>query len=242
MLTTNWLILSLIVTANILNWKKMLSFVSITQTHKQHAMSSLWFQIYKVVHNRFYSPATGIWEEAHVYQSHAHHSRCLPGRWTVKNQKCSKRHNTSAAFLSFHGPSSVICIKEICFDIFCFVISNWSNPTNKFLENQSTVHVRKREAERKSGRTPKKKSPALNGKLFFLTEKHLLPNFFHHHYFSNSPGVISLWVKRKKKVHFLFPTKYRAQCIISLQIYTFKHVGCHWWRSSLGIITLEQWI
>lgn len=95
------------------------------------------------------------------------------------------------------------------------------------------VHVRKREAERKRGRV-QKNLPYLTGNNSSWLRSICCTIFFTIT-ISQTP-LVSLVSGWEKKVHFLSPSKYRTQCIISLQIYTFKHVGRRWWGSSVIIL------
>lgn len=100
---------------------------------------------------------------------------------------------TSQPQLSYFGMRNTRPISVLSFH-------NWSNPLNEFPEYQGTCQ---KERGREKGGTDskkKKKSPALNRKLFFLTEEHLLHNFF-----SITISHIPLVCGLEKKGSFSFP-------------------------------------
>lgn len=108
-----------------------------------------------------------------------------------KNRKSSKGHAelhsaslcTSAVLFSFHSPSSFISGKgnmlPISFLSFLTGAIHWMN------SGCTRVHVRKRE----------KNLLHLTGNNYSWLRSICCSIFFLHHYFSNSPGVISLWVR-----------------------------------------------
>ena len=88
-----------------------------------------------------------------------------------------------------------------------------------------------RERQRERGEWYKKNLPYLTGNNSSWLRS-ICCTIFSTITISQTP-LVSLVSGWEKKVHFLFPSKYRTQRIISQQIYTFKHVGRHWWESSI---------
>lgn len=67
-----------------------------------------------------------------------------------------------------------------------------------------------------------------------MTEKHLLRNFPHHHYFSNSPGVVGFKIRPRGRSSFPLSVQVRSSVhYISTELHL-QQRGCYWWRSSLG--------
>lgn len=125
----------------ILNWQTdsvELSLWELHKTHKPDSASSLWFQITKMVHNRFYftsyrelkgGPADFTPFNMNVFhQSHAHHCRRLRGRWTIKIWnalnaiQCSILHPSTHQWYSSHSmaPAQLFLQEKYAFNfLFC---------------------------------------------------------------------------------------------------------------------------
>lgn len=181
------------------------------------------------------SPGTGNWEEFLLLLRHL-------------IQICSSASHTSlqmsagegglTAWQSVQLPSSH-CIAPpqllLYTSNFGFVISNWSNPLNGFPGYQSSCQ---KDRGRENVRRNTRKSLSLKIKLFFLTEKHLLHNFPHHHYFSNSPGVVGFKIRPRGRSSFPLSVQVQSSVhYISTDLHFQQH-GCYGWRSSLGTIMI----